>query len=80
MKHNEKELAFAGHTGSLYVTDGGIMVKLSEGEKNLVKARLEIEHLGEWIREQGERSDICTYNILREVCSYCRCGKADKEI
>lgn len=36
----------------------------------------EIEHLRAWIRQTGEQVDICTRNILGEVCSNCRCGKA----
>lgn len=33
------------------------------------------ELLRAWISEEGERSDICTRNILGFVCSNCRCGK-----
>ena len=36
----------------------------------------ENEGLRHWVREEGERNSICTYDILgREVCSDCGCGK-----
>lgn len=28
-----------------------------------------------WIREEGERSNTCTYNVLGEVCGYCECKR-----
>ena len=44
--------------------------------KTLLAARKEIHNLREWIRQEGEHSDVCTFNILREICKGCRCGKA----
>lgn len=35
-----------------------------------------IEALDAWIEEEGERSDVCTRNILGRVCRHCRCGRA----
>lgn len=35
----------------------------------------ENESLKDWIREEGYRSNTCTWNILREKCSYCQCNK-----
>ncbi len=33
--------------------------------------------LSDWIREEGQRTDTCTYHILgKEICQYCQCGKA----
>ena len=34
------------------------------------------EALRKWVRDQGEKTDTCTYNILREKCSYCRCHRS----
>lgn len=28
-----------------------------------------------WIREEGERNNTCTYNVLGEVCAYCECKR-----
>lgn len=28
-----------------------------------------------WIREEGERSNTCTYNVTSEVCGYCECKR-----
>ena len=39
---------------------------------------VEIIRLREWIREEGKRTDTCTYNILREICEGCRCHRAQK--
>ena len=45
---------------------------LTEDEKNRVWLRF----LRNWVREEGERQSICTYEILgNEVCSDCGCGK-----
>lgn len=35
----------------------------------------EIERMREWIHEEGERNNVCTYNILGEVCGYCECTR-----
>lgn len=37
-----------------------------------------IERLREWIHEEGERNDVCTYNILGKVCGYCECKRKEK--
>lgn len=37
-----------------------------------------IERMREWIHEEGERNNICTYNILGEVCGYCECKRKGK--
>lgn len=28
-----------------------------------------------WIREEGERNNTCTFNVLGEVCGYCECKR-----
>ena len=43
----------------------------------LEDALAEIDALRQWIREEGERTDICTQKILGEICDGCRCGAAD---
>lgn len=35
----------------------------------------EIERLREWIHAEGERNNVCTYNILGKVCGYCECKR-----
>lgn len=34
-----------------------------------------IERMREWIHEEGERNNVCTYNILGTVCGYCECKR-----
>ena len=41
----------------------------------MLAAADEIERLREWIRCEGERTNVCTYNILGEVCGYCECKR-----
>ena len=41
----------------------------------MLAAADEIERLREWIHEEGERNDVCTYNILGKVCGYCECKR-----
>lgn len=31
------------------------------------------EPLIHWIKEEGERTDVCTKNITGDVCTYCKC-------
>ena len=38
----------------------------------------EIEALKTWIRGAGLQADICTRQVLREVCENCRCKHAPK--
>lgn len=47
---------------------------------NCVETRMarEIATLKAWIRFEGERSDTCTHDILREVCQGCRCPRGYK--
>ena len=43
-----------------------------------VKKDSRIDELSAYIKDAAKYSDICTKNILHEVCYGCRCGKADK--
>lgn len=45
-------------------------------EDELEKLKSENERLREWIRNEGVESDICTFNVLNEICDGCRCGRA----
>ena len=38
----------------------------------------EVEYLKGWIRHAGLQADICTRDVLREVCENCRCKHAPK--
>lgn len=40
--------------------------------------KLKIEDLVRWIKEEGERTDICTFQVLGEVCDGCRCHRKPK--
>lgn len=40
-----------------------------------MRAAVEINRLREWIREEGERNNTCTFNVLGEVCGYCECKR-----
>ncbi len=31
-----------------------------------------------WIREEGERTNTCTFNVLGEVCRYCECKRKER--
>jgi len=32
-------------------------------------------NLKDWIRQEGERSDVCTFTILGEICGNCACHR-----
>ena len=36
-----------------------------------------IERMRNWIHEEGDRNNVCTYNILGEVCGYCECKRKE---
>lgn len=43
-------------------------------------AQAETRRLRDWIKETSRQFDICTYNVLKEICDGCRCkryGKAE---
>jgi len=35
----------------------------------------QIDRLKQWIREEGLRTDQCTFAVLDEVCEGCRCSQ-----
>ena len=37
-----------------------------------------IEHLENYINEEGERNGVCTFDILQRVCDGCKCEKGKK--
>jgi hypothetical protein len=39
----------------------------------------ENRRLRDWIREEGMRTDTCTYNILGEICEGCRCKRQPQQ-
>ena len=41
------------------------------------KKRLEIESLRAWIKDEGLRTNVCTKNILGEICDNCARGGDD---
>lgn len=43
------------------------------------KLKTENERLREWIREQGEHSNTCTFDVLKEICDGCKCPNKLKE-
>ncbi len=42
-------------------------------ELKRVDLQMEITRLRHWIKEEGIRTCVCTYEILREKCEGCRC-------
>lgn len=56
--------------------DGSAAVIVAEGYCRLKE---ENERLKEWIREEGIRTDTCTYNILGEICEGCRCKRQPQQ-
>lgn len=46
--------------------------QISDSQKREVMLR-------DWIRQQGEVTNTCTFNILREVCHECACHRAKEQ-
>ncbi len=47
--------------------------------KLAAKLAAEVIALKAWIRDEGERTNTCTYNILHEKCVGCMCGRSQKK-
>jgi hypothetical protein len=43
--------------------------------KEINRLRTRMTRLEDWIRSDGERSDLCTFNILGEICGNCACPR-----
>lgn len=41
----------------------------------MTRARDEIVFLREWIKEEGERNNTCTFYVLGNICENCKCGR-----
>jgi len=59
-------------------------VPLTKSQANKMYARLQaaeakVAELEVWVEEHGERGNTCTFNILRNVCSYCRCKRKKEQ-
>lgn len=39
------------------------------------RLKAENERLREWIRNEGERLETCTFDVLGEICEGCRCKR-----
>ena len=39
------------------------------------RLRNRVKRLEDWIRSDGERSDLCTFHILGEICGNCACPR-----
>lgn len=38
----------------------------------------ENERLRQWIKNEWEQQDICTFDILGTICEWCRCPRQSK--
>ena len=47
----------------------------------LMHLQQRIDSLENWIREEGSRGNVCTYNILQgEICEGCLCGRVKSQL
>lgn len=37
--------------------------------------KTENQLMRQWIEDEGARTGVCTYNILRKICPDCRCNR-----
>lgn len=62
--------------GSCAPVTGSAAVIVAKGYYRLKE---ENERLKEWIRQEGVRSDTCTYDVLHEICEGCRCKRQPQQ-
>jgi hypothetical protein len=56
-----------------------IQERLRTATRTLTSMERENADLREWIRDQGQQSDTCTYHILgKEICKHCQCGRVER--
>lgn len=52
---------------------------LLEDHMGLMQENANLRRLNEtykhWIREEGNRTDSCTFNVLGEICEGCKCHR-----
>ena len=34
-----------------------------------------IDHLESWVKDEAERNNVCTFDLLSEVCEGCKCPR-----
>jgi hypothetical protein len=50
--------------------------KSGGGEREVIRGlQREITRLRDYIRNEGEITDTCTYDVLKEICVGCRCQR-----
>ena len=56
-----------------YRTPGGMNYTLAHGD--VVELLKYIDHLESWVKDEAERHNVCTFDLLREVCDGCKCPR-----
>ena len=69
----EQELIYAANFANK-VTGCSVKRHLS------MRAAIEIRRLREWIRNEGDCNNTCTFNVLGEVCGYCECKRKPSNV
>ena len=47
----------------------------SESGKLIIESAENIARLRRFIKDEGARTDLCTFDVLGDVCKGCRCGR-----
>lgn len=69
----QEALEWADKNSSAQVVD-----RLRSRKVALVLART-VRTYRTWIKDMGEFSNTCTFNVLGEVCGNCECKRKEKE-
>lgn len=71
-KRKQEELAELLRDVSLSAIIGAARLRSRKVAKVLAAT---VRTYAAWIREEGERNNTCTFNVLGEVCGYCECKR-----
>ena len=74
-KGGEREYSLLGKIKRLERENTRLQMELdgSCNAEELRQVRAENAALREWVKEEGERMNVCTYDLLNEICENCKC-------
>jgi predicted nuclease with TOPRIM domain len=71
----DEAVAVETERNALKRENAALRAEVAVTRQNWKAYQFENAALRAWIKEEGSRNDVCTYEILKEVCDDCKCGK-----
>ncbi len=52
-----------------------LLGRAEQAERRVRELERRLNDARNWIRSEGERANVCTFNVLGEICGSCRCER-----